>query len=234
MKKITQALKKCKKGLRLLVKGLVKANFKTVYFNFKYLPFRQAIKIPIMVSSKVHLAHTGGQIILDCPIQTGMIQIGHGNVRIFDKKVSRSIWEVSGTVIFKGRATIGHGSKICVMSGTLILGNNFTITAESAIVTANNIEFGNDCLLSWEILVMDTDFHKIKDKSEKILNPPTPIIIGNKVWIGCRCLILKGAVIPNNSVIGANSIVNKHLEKENAVYGGQTVRLLKEEITWTG
>jgi acetyltransferase-like isoleucine patch superfamily enzyme len=45
-------------------------------------------------------------------------------------------------------------------------------------------------------------------------------------------LILKGAIIPNNCVIGANSFVGKHLEKENAVYGGQPARILKEEIIW--
>jgi acetyltransferase-like isoleucine patch superfamily enzyme len=46
-------------------------------------------------------------------------------------------------------------------------------------------------------------------------------------------LILKGAIIPDNSVIGANSFVGKRLEKENALYGGYPVQLLKEEITWT-
>jgi len=227
MKTIKQTLIK---GLRIL-KGLSKANFKTIYFNFRYLPFRQAIKIPIKVSKKVYLLRTDGQIILDCPIKSEMIQIGYGGVGIFDKEVSRSIWQVSGTVIFRGNAYIGHGSKLSV-GGTLILGNGFNITAESSIVATNRIEFGENCLLSWDILIMDTDFHKVKDKAENILNPSAPIIIGNKVWIGCRCLILKGAIIPDNSVIGANSFVGKRLEKENAVYSGQPARILKEEITW--
>ena len=80
---------------------------------------------------------------------------------------------------------------------------------------------------------MDTDFHKIKDNSDSILNPSTPIIIGTKVWIGCRCLILKGATVPDNSVIGANSFVGKRLCKENTVYGGQPARVLREGIMWT-
>ena len=228
MKTIKQVLKK---GIRIL-KFLSDVNFKTIYFNFKYLPFRQAIQIPIMVSKKVYLWQIGGQIKLDCPIRSRMIQIGYGDVGIFDKKVSRSIWQVSGTVVFKGRANIGHGSKLSV-GGTLVLGNGFTITAESSIVASNRIEFGENCLLSWDTLIMDTDFHNVRDKLGNILNPSNPIIIGNKVWIGCRCLILKGASIPDNSVIGANSFVGKRLEKENALYGGQPARLLKEEIIWT-
>jgi acetyltransferase-like isoleucine patch superfamily enzyme len=219
------------KGLRIL-KILCKQNLKTIFFNFKYLPFKQAIMIPIKVSNNVYLLKIGGQLILDCPIQSEMIRIGYGDVGIFDKKASRSIWEVYGTVIFKGHALIGHGSKLSIR-GTLILGNGFHITAESAIVAFNRIEFGDNCLLSWDTLIMDTDFHTIKDKMDTIVNPSEPIVIGDKVWIGCRCLILKGAIIPNNCVIGANALVSKRLEKENAIYGGQPARIVKEDIVWT-
>ena len=103
MKTVKQTLRKCRKVLRLL-KVLSRQNFKTIYLNFKYLPFRQAIRIPIKVSKKVYLWQTGGQIIFDCPIKSEMIQIGYGSVGIFDKEVSRSIWQVSGTVIFRGNA----------------------------------------------------------------------------------------------------------------------------------
>jgi len=115
-------------------------NLKTIYFNLKYLPFRQAIRIPILVSKRVYLQRTRGKIILDCPIQSGMIRIGYGKSGISDQKASRSIWRVSGTVIFKGRAYIGHGLKLSV-GGTLILGNEFKITSESHIVAENRIEF---------------------------------------------------------------------------------------------
>jgi len=224
-------MKKIKQLASKILFLLPKLNFKTIYFNFKYLPFKQALMLPILVSKKVYLMKIDGNIIFDCTVKTGMIKIGYGEVGIFDKNVSRSIWEVSGTVIFKGKADIGHGSKLSV-KGILILGDNFVITAESSIVASNKIEFGENCLLSWDILIMDTDFHKIKDGSEEIINAPKPIKIGNKVWIGCRCLILKGATIPNNTVIGANSFVSSQLKKENAIYAGQPVRILKEEIIW--
>lgn len=215
------------------LKFFQRINLKTIYFNFKYLPFKQAAKLPILVSNKVYLRNMSGKILLDCPISTGLIQIGYGEVGIFDNKKSRSIWNVSGTVIFKGKCHIGHGSKISVEStGKLIMGENFAITSETSIVAASEIQFGKDCLLSWDILIMDTDFHKLKDESGNIFNAPKPIIIGNKVWIGCRSLILKGTIIPDNCVIGADSVVSKPLEIKNGLYVGSPCKLVKENITW--
>ena len=219
--------------MKKYLKLLSKINFKTIYFNLKYLPFRQAIKLPILISNKVYLRVTSGRLIIDSPIRTGLIHFGYGNVGIFDNKKSRSIWEVSGTIIFKGRCNIGHGSKISVWSnGKLIIGDNFTITAETSIVAFSEISFGNNCLLSWDILVMDTDFHKIKDESGSIINNPRPIFIGDKVWIGCRSLVLKGTIIPNNCIIGANSTVTKVLDKVNCLYAGTPVKIVKENISW--
>ncbi|WP_203558296.1 hypothetical protein [Bacteroides sp. 224] len=189
--------------------------------------------MPILLSKKVYLRGFAGKIILDCNIIPGMIKIGFGNVGIFDEKKTRSIWDVRGTVIFRGKANIGHGTKISVGDkGVLVFGRNFMISAASSIICVSNIEFGNDCLLSWDILIMDTDFHKIINSNDQILNTPSSIVIGNHVWIGCRCLILKGTVIPNNVVIGANVVLTRKLSVENCVYAGNPVKCVKEDVSW--
>ena len=101
---------------------------KTVYFNFKYLPFKKAACLPIFVSHRVLLRNCGGSITIEAPVQTRMIYIGYGYAGIFDAAHARSIWEVYGDVIFRGKASLGHGSKISVgEKGTLVFmggGNN--------------------------------------------------------------------------------------------------------------
>ena len=172
-----------------------------------------------------------GKVIIDAPIRFGMIRIGEGFVGIFDRHHSRSIWQVSGTVIFHGNADIGHGSKV-VVDGILELGNNFCITAESAIIASTHVTFGKDVLISWENLFMDTDFHKIYRKGEQT-NPPMPIQIGDHVWIGCRCTILKGTVVPSNTVIAANSLlVGAKWSQESCILGGSPAKILMEEVSW--
>jgi acetyltransferase-like isoleucine patch superfamily enzyme len=79
---------------------------------------------------------------------------------------------------------------------------------------------------------MDTDFHKILDKSNKIINEDKEITIGNKVWIGCRCTILKGASIKDNIVIGANSFISGIFNGSNQIIAGNPPKILKNDIDW--
>jgi acetyltransferase-like isoleucine patch superfamily enzyme len=161
-----------------------------------------------------------------------MIKIGFGDVGIFDRKSSRTIWENKGQIIFQGRADIGHGSKICVgKNGELLFGKQFVITAESSIICFNKIFFGERCLLSWDTLIMDTDFHKIYF-NDKVINQNQQIVIGNKIWIGARSTILKGVAIASNSVVAAGSVVNKTFTDESVLIAGVPARVVKENISW--
>jgi acetyltransferase-like isoleucine patch superfamily enzyme len=213
-------------------------NFKTIYFNFKYFKVNEAICFPVFVSGNTYLRKVKGRIQFPKEkLAPGMIRIGFGDVGIFDQKKSRTIWEVNGNVIFNGTAKIGHGAKIVVgKSGILIFGERFTISAESSIICFDEIEFGNDCLLSWDILVMDTDFHQIYSlSSNNQINKSKRILIGAKCWIGCRSLILKGAILPENTIVAANSYIGKSDTVSlisNCIVGGNPTRVLKDNVFW--
>lgn len=203
---------------------------KTILFNLRYLPFKQAIRLPVFISHRVYLMDLSGAVKIS-DTRTGTIKIGFGQVGIFDQHRSRTIWQVSGTVEFKGRASIGHGSKLSV-SGNLSLGKNFCISAESTIIVKKSISIGDDVLISWDALIMDTDFHNIYNAAGEQTNPSMSIKIGNKVWVGCRTLILKGVHIADGSVLAAASTIVKSIETPNAIIGGNPAKVLKQDITW--
>ena len=206
---------------------------KTIIFNFKYFDFKIAIKFPVFVSCKTHLSKLEGRVIILGEYKTGMVNIGFGDVAIFDKNRSRTIFKNQGTIYFKGKADIGHGAKIGVgKEGELYFGNNFMLSAESEIVCKKKISFGDDCLLSWNILLMDSDFHKIKNSNKVILNPDKDIIIGNKVWIGARSLIKKGVSIADGCIIASQSVVVKNITTPKQIWGGNPAVLIKEDIEW--
>lgn len=113
------------------------------------------------------------------------------------------------------------------------MGDDFKISAESAIICTNKIQFGKNCLISWDDLIMDTDFHTITDKDKHVLNPSKEIIIGDNVWIGCISTILKGSKIGNDVVVAANSLITKSIEGNNQIIGDNPTRVLKENISWS-
>lgn len=204
---------------------------KTLRFNLHYFPLKTALKLPVVVSHRTFLRELNGKVVLPEKVETAMVKIGFGDVGHYDRKHSRSIWQVSGTVGFGGKASIGHGSKLSIR-GDLALGADFNMTAESTIVCAKSIRFGNDCLLSWDILVMDTDEHPLYDKEHKRINPDKPIIVGNHVWIGCKCVLLKGAEIPDNTVLAAGTLLTSAFSGEQQVIGGNPPSILKREVRW--
>lgn len=209
-----------------------KLNLKTIIFNFSYFKFADAIKFPVLVSGNVYLRDLKGTVTINAPVKFGMIEIGFGSVGIFDDKKGRTIWHVLGKVIFERNASIGHGSKISIdTNGELTIGENFMITANSTIFVTDKISFGKNCLISWDVLIMDSDVHKIM-KDGNHVNPDKPVVVGDDVWIGCRCSILKGSSIPAGSVIAANTLLHSVLEDNNCIYGGTPVKKLAENINW--
>ena len=162
-----------------------------------------------------------------------MIRIGWDSVGIFDNKRSRSIWQVAGKVVFNGRCFLGHGCKISVgTDATLSFGDNFSCTAESSIATVKSVTIGSDCLFSWDILLMDTDWHTITDAAGSEMNPSQAVRIGNHVWIGCRTTILKGVTIADGTIVAAGSIVSKDIPERNCIVGKSPLQIIRSNVSW--
>ncbi|MBR6364338.1 MAG: acyltransferase [Alphaproteobacteria bacterium] len=95
------------------------------------------------------------------------------------------------------------------------------------------IEIGDDCLFSWGISIRTGDHHTILQQgSHTILNKNKNIKIGDRVWVGSDVLILKGAEIPNDTVIGARSIVTKKFQETNTILAGTPAKVVKHNIEW--
>lgn len=207
---------------------------KTIWFNIRYLPFSQAIKLPIWISYDSYINIKGKVILESIKLKTAMIRIGFHWVPICERKASTQIVIKSqGMLLFKGEAHIGVGSKIHIDKyAKLILGDNFSISSCSQINCFYKIIFGDNIQFSWECLVMDSDTHDIFDEHEKRINPPKEIIFQNKIWIGCRSIILKGSILPSNTIIGAGSIVTGNKFAPNYIICGIPAKNIKRINRW--
>lgn len=175
----------------------------------------------------------GGVQINSKTLKVGLIKIGYKAVGIIDSKYERSIIQISssGKLIFSGRCFLGSGIRI-VVAGTCEFGNDVNVSGNTSIICYENVKIGDESLISWDCLLMDTDFHKIYDNQNNQINPDKSIEIGKHVWIGARSTILKGSIVPDYSIVGAGSIYSSEKTENNCIYGGNPARILKHNISW--
>lgn len=179
----------------------------------------------------MELQSLSGKVIIDKP-STFAIKLGFRNVNIFSDKTDRGSFVNHGTIIFHGKCNIGKGAKICCSKdGILEFGDNFVNTAKLTVVCAKHIRFGKENLVSWNVTIMDNDTH-ILEMDGKRINDNYDILFGEKVWIGCESMILKGAVIPDNSVIAAKTLVTRKHFTSNVIIAGHD-REVKSGIEWS-
>ena len=193
------------------LKRILKINWiYSLYFNFHYLPVKQAIKFPIILF-KPHLLNCRGEVVIESDtIKTGMIQFGVHLVSLYPNK--GIVWENNGgKMIFKGSCIIGNSSALSVgEKGICIIGNNFRATAGLKLTSHHQIQFAENVLIAWEVIIMDTSFHRLKDKNGEFKSKGYgPIYIGKNNWITARCMILNGTRTPDYCTLGAGSVLNK-------------------------
>jgi acetyltransferase-like isoleucine patch superfamily enzyme len=206
---------------------------KTVAFNFRYLPVRQAVRLPILVSHRMAIFNFGGAVRLACPARPGTVLLGFGANGAFDFRRSRSAWQNAGTVVFEGPARLGNGFKLSIASsGTVVFGPEFVLSAESQIVCRDSIRFGYGCLIAWDVLLLDGDFHPLIGADGTVSETEAPIALGDRVWIGARSIILKGVTLGQDTVVAAGSVVTKSEDATNVVIGGNPARVIREGIRW--
>ncbi|OAH59762.1 hypothetical protein AWH49_03210 [Domibacillus aminovorans] len=107
------------------------------------------------------------------------------------------------------------------------MGNNIAIGDRTEIHCGKEIVIGDNCNISWDVVIMDRDYHRL-NKQEHVYNP---VYISDNVWIGCRSVILKGVKIGKGAVIAAGSVVTKDVPP-NTVVGGNPAKILRDNIYW--
>jgi len=199
---------------------------KSVFFNLYYLPFSQAIKLPVLICHRSSLRSLGGVVSVPKDAKFGKIKLGFGMVQISDNKYSRFIWSVerSGHVSLGNNIRIGTGSRLFV-SGRLTVSDGANFSGEATIVCKKEISFGEKCLVSWQTLFMDTDMHDVINTAGETLNSDAAVVIGARVWVGARSTVLKGVSVDENSIVASGTHIVKSFPA-NSILGGNPAKIV--------
>lgn len=116
-----------------------------------------------------------------------------------------------------------------VCSGTLKLGADVGINNHSVIHCHGDAVIGADTMIGSYAFI--TDSGHCTDDLETPMRlqgnlPPTPLVIGEDVWIGTKVTITRGVTIGKKAIIGANSVVTRDIGAYE-IWGGVPARFLK-------
>jgi acetyltransferase-like isoleucine patch superfamily enzyme len=103
----------------------------------------------------------------------------------------------------------------------LAVGANFGMSG-GTICAVESIVIGDDVVIGANSTIVDSDFHPL-DRERRRLAPEdgrtAPVVIGNEVFVGMNCIILKGVVLGDGCVIGAGSVVSRDVPPAAIVAG---------------
>lgn len=206
---------------------------KSLYFNFRVLPFNQALRFPFLVAYNVKLQK----------LRKGIVSFGEG-VRIKPITVAigfngteeiapqRALVNLSGgKIIFNGKCNFAEGCILGISGGTLTFGANFSANKNFFVSCNQEITFGQDCMLGWNVLLFDATGHVMyKDGIQK--SSYKPIHIGNHVWLCAEVHVMKGASISDGSVVGYRSLLTGKFKEPNILVAGSPAKYVQSRINW--
>jgi maltose O-acetyltransferase len=114
----------------------------------------------------------------------------------------------------------------CDYGYNIALGENVYFNFNCIVLDVVKVSIGNNVLFGpgVQLLTATHPIHHIERSTG--LESGREIRIGNNVWVGAGALICPGVSIGNHSVIGAGSVVTKHVP-ENVVAAGNPCKILK-------
>lgn len=192
-----------------------------------YLSIKVGKFIPFKIYSKSKINFKSGSSL----IYSGRINLGTQgkNIRISNNSINIFI-DKNCEINFGHSICIGPGVNLILKEGSkLNIGNHTYFTSDSHIEIVKELIIGSDCAISWGVTIIDSDHHTLVTAKAKIQEEG--VEIGNHVWIGCNCTILKNTKIGNHCVVAAGSVV-KGTFPDNSLIGGNPARILKENINW--
>lgn len=164
-----------------------------------------------------------------------------------------------GSIVCFPAATIMNERQISLGSGTLIcphvalsvglypgqeqlpetvlrIGDRCVIGRGSSIIAHTGIDIGNDVWTGPNVYVTDQN-HGYTDVDRPIWRQPPPpdrpVVIGDGAWLGYGAVVLPGARIGRNTVIGANAVVTGEIP-DFSVAVGAPARVIKRHVPGEG
>lgn len=225
-KKINRAFELCEKYVSLNWFN----PFATLYLNLRCLPLRDALHFPVWVFGRPRLMNLCGRIEIKGEVRSGMVWFNHVIIGSPSNMGAQSELNIAGTLIFHGKARIRTGCRIVVDSDAVLeIGKGLIMGDFINIGCAKSIRIGDYARMAHRSQIFDTNYHYVANLNKGIVPPLSrPVVIGDHCWICNTAAISAGAVVPSNTIVSSNSLVNKDFSDipPYSIIGGCPAKLI--------
>ncbi|MCU1589043.1 MAG: putative acetyltransferase [Frankiales bacterium] len=163
----------------------------------------------------------------------GALRVGLGSFGLTSEHDTSVIRVREGASLHvDGVVSLQRGVRIVVDSGRLTIGHETNVNGlGTKILVADAITIGAGCTFSWDVQLLDNDFHTMT--VDGVQQPSAaPIVIGDRVWVGTRAIVLKGVTIGDDAVVAAGAVVTKDVPA-HAVVAGMPAKVIGSSDSWT-
>lgn len=108
--------------------------------------------------------------------------------------------------------------------GRIEIGDRTFLNYGVDIAATRLVKIGSDCLLGAHVGILDNDFHDTQDREK--MPAPRAVVIGDRVWLGNRVMVLPGVTIGDGTIVGAGSVVVSDIPAR-CVAVGNPARVIK-------
>lgn len=147
----------------------------------------------------------------------------------FRAKVSpKAEVDLTQNLRFGKGCVVSSFSKVKAMDGPVTVGGRSGFATGCFIAAGEaGIEIGENAIVGPNVNIVAVNYRtdQLDVHLEDLGSTSKGIKIGNNVWIGAGCTILDGAVIGDNTIVVANSLVNRRY-KSNVILQGNPAKVL--------
>lgn len=205
----------------------------TLFFCFRHFPFKQACRIPILFYRRARIDMDKEAKIVLGPEFTGRIRIGNYQLSFAHGKEYTVITN-RGTLFFYGGAVLIQAGNVWYVQGEVHLGRDIWFGVDTQLSCYKRIEVKSTNRIAHQCQVRDCNFHYLRDRNTGNINPlASPIKIGTCCWVGNRTTIMPGTILPDYTIVGSNSLLNKDYSKILSPYSllaGMPAKFVRDGI----
>lgn len=132
----------------------------------------------------------------------------------------------TGKIIMSPGAQIRHFSVIEMSKGVLKIGTGSVLGFFTMVQCTGEMEIGNNVLIGPHCTLLASYHPMSSDPAIQKQLIRSTLVFEDNIWGGANVVYNCGVTLHRNSVIAANSFVNKDVP-ENAIVGGSPAKLIK-------